>query len=81
MVSNIENLEKQHATLAFQHKWTELSGLQKRDQIMYEVWNSLPDTYTHMKRYAFGILSIFGSTYLCEQVFSSMNFIKNKLRS
>ncbi len=62
MVSDIENLEKQHATLAFQHKWTELSGLQKRGQIVYEVWNSLPDAYTDMEIYAFGILLIFGST-------------------
>ncbi len=46
-ISDVENLEKQHAILAFQHKWTELSGLQQRDQIVYEVWNSLPDTYTH----------------------------------
>ena len=31
--------------------------------------------------YAFGVLSIFGSTYLCEQIFSNMNYVKSKYRS
>jgi len=30
---------------------------------------------------AFGILIIFGFTYICEQTFSNINFIKNKLRN
>ncbi|KAF7669348.1 hypothetical protein LDENG_00196480 [Lucifuga dentata] len=34
-----------------------------------------------MKKYAFGILSIFGSAYLCKQIFSSMNYTKSKCRS
>lgn len=28
---------------------------------------------------AFKILSIFGNTYICEQLFSNINFIKNEL--
>lgn len=48
---------------------------------MTETWNAIPDSYINMKRYAFGVLAIFGSTYICEQVFSNMNFIKNKHRS
>lgn len=28
--------------------------------------------------YAFGVLSIFGSKYMCEQIFSNMNDIKSK---
>jgi len=34
-----------------------------------------------MKKYAFGVLSIFGSTYLCEQVFSNINYVTSKYRS
>ena len=34
-----------------------------------------------MKNYALGVLSIFGSTYVCEQVSSNMNFIKSKHRA
>ncbi len=51
------------------------------DKLVFETWNTIPDTYVNMKKYAFGVLSIFGSTYLCEQVFSSMNYIKSKYRS
>ncbi|XP_023283321.1 ephrin type-B receptor 2-like [Seriola lalandi dorsalis] len=36
--------------------------------------------YRNMKTYEFGVLSIFGSTYLCEQIFSNMNYIKSKYR-
>ncbi|KAK1882491.1 General transcription factor II-I repeat domain containing protein 2 [Dissostichus eleginoides] len=50
-------------------------------QTCVETWNAIPDTYMNMKKYAFGVLSIFGSTYLCEQIFSSMNYIKSKYRS
>ena len=49
--------------------------------MVIEVWSALPDTYKNAKTFAFGVFSIFGSTYLCEQVFSSMNLIKGKLRS
>lgn len=34
-----------------------------------------------MKSFAKGLVSIFGSTYLCEQTFSKMNYIKSKYRS
>ncbi|XP_074854305.1 general transcription factor II-I repeat domain-containing protein 2A-like isoform X2 [Carettochelys insculpta] len=80
LVTELEDLEKQKSTLAVQQRWTEMLDLKKQDQIVFDVWNSLPDAYSNMKRYAFSILSIFGSTHLCEQVFSNMNFIKSKLR-
>ncbi|KAF7656541.1 hypothetical protein LDENG_00039900 [Lucifuga dentata] len=35
----------------------------------------------NMKKYAFGVLSIFGSAYLSEQVFLSMTYIKSRYRS
>ncbi|CAM1292277.1 Uncharacterised protein r2_g143 [Pycnogonum litorale] len=34
-----------------------------------------------MRSFAKKMLSLFGSTYLCEQTFSVMNFNKNRLRS
>ena len=34
-----------------------------------------------MKKYALGVLSIFGFTYLCKQSFSARNYIKSKHRS
>lgn len=33
-----------------------------------------------LKKFVFGALSIFGSTYMCEQTLCNMNLIKNKLR-
>ena len=34
-----------------------------------------------MKKLALSLLTMFGSTYTCEQLFSSMNFIKSTLRN
>lgn len=48
---------------------------------MFITWNASPDNYVDMKKYVFGVLSIFGSTYLCDQVFSSLNHTKSKYRS
>lgn len=45
---------------------------------MFETWNAIPDSYRNMKKYAFGVLSIFGCTYVCEQLLSTMNYVKNK---
>ena len=35
----------------------------------------------HSWHYAFEVLSVFGSTYICKQIFSSMSYIKSKHRS
>lgn len=45
------------------------------------LWQSIPDTFSCLKNVAMGILTIFSSTYSCESLFSSMNFIKSDLRS
>lgn len=42
---------------------------------------SLPDTFVNLKKFAAGMFTVFGSTYICEQTFSRMNIIKSKLRS
>ena len=44
-------------------------------------WTSLPDKFNCMKKVAFALLSAFGSTYECEQIFSHMKHILNPHRS
>ncbi|KAL4084335.1 hypothetical protein QTP88_028159 [Uroleucon formosanum] len=52
-----------------------------KKEFIFDTWNSLLECYSEMKKLAFGVLAIFGSTYSCEQAFSCMNTIKNKVRS
>ncbi|XP_069460653.1 general transcription factor II-I repeat domain-containing protein 2-like [Ambystoma mexicanum] len=81
LTATLEDVARQKAILAQNHKWSDIENLPKQDKLVFETWNAIPDTYINMKKYAFGVLSIFGSTYVCEQVFSNMNYIKNKHRS
>ena len=47
-----------------------------------EFWKSVPmEKYPNVKRAALKILSIFGSTYVCESVFSTLKHVKSKHRS
>ncbi|GFY14238.1 uncharacterized protein TNCV_3614271 [Trichonephila clavipes] len=64
-----------------QHKWFALNGLEKEDMMICNAWNSIPDSYDELKKLAFAVVSLLGSTYISEQSFSSMNIIKSKLRS
>ncbi|KAM3841446.1 general transcription factor II-I repeat domain-containing protein 2-like [Vipera latastei] len=81
LTDNLEDVARQKAILAQNQKWSDIENLPKPDKLIFETWNAIPVTYTNMKKYAFGVLSIFGSTYICEQVFSNVNYIKNKYRS
>ncbi|XP_039186129.1 general transcription factor II-I repeat domain-containing protein 2-like [Crotalus tigris] len=81
LTANLENVARQKAVLAQNNKWSDIERLPKPEKLIFDTWNAIPVTYTNMKKYAFGVLSIFGSTYICEQVFSNMNYIKNKYRS
>ncbi|GFS91214.1 uncharacterized protein TNCV_577251 [Trichonephila clavipes] len=49
--------------------------------LIFNTWNSIPDSYDQLKKLAFAVLSLFGSTYSCEQSFSSMYSITSKLRN
>lgn len=80
LTATLEDVARQKAILAQNHKWNDIENLPKQDKLIFETWNAIPNTYLNMKKYAFGVLSIFGSTYLCEQVFSNINSIKNKHR-
>ena len=46
------------------------------------LWKSVPmEKYPNIKQAALKILKIFGSTYVCESVFSTLNYVKSKHRS
>lgn len=77
--TEIEELEREKCSLTSQHKQTAIKDLQEADSVIFNTWNSLPDSYYELKKFAFGVLSIFGSTYVCEQSFSNMNSIKCKI--
>ena len=81
LADDLEDVARQKATLAQNYKWGDIEDLPRPDKLVFETWNAIPDTYMDMKKYAFGVFSIFGSTYACEQLFSNMNYIKNKHRS
>ena len=81
LTADLENLARQKADLAQSHNWNEIENLPKPDQLIFETWNALPNVYKNMKKYALSIMSIFGSTYVCEQLFSNMNYIKNRYRT
>lgn len=47
-----------------------------------EFWKSVPmEKYPNVKRASLKILSMFGSTYVCESVFSTLKQVKSKHRS
>jgi hypothetical protein len=62
----MEKLEKNKCDLSSQQKWSALKDLEKED-IIFNTWNSIPDSYDQLKKLAFAVLSFFGSTYSCEQ--------------
>ncbi|GBM45312.1 hypothetical protein AVEN_54379-1 [Araneus ventricosus] len=74
-------LEVQKCMHIAQHKWTALKEIPRVEALIFGAWNSLPECYSEVKKLAYGVLTIFGSTYSCEQAFSSMNIVKSKVRS
>uniref|UniRef100_A0A8C7XU86 HAT C-terminal dimerisation domain-containing protein n=1 Tax=Oryzias sinensis TaxID=183150 RepID=A0A8C7XU86_9TELE len=81
MNADLERLERQQAELASQHKWEEMKKLQPADQLILKTWNTLPDTFFTLQRVSVAVLTMFGSTYACEQSFSHLKNIKTNLRS
>ncbi|XP_013358565.1 PREDICTED: general transcription factor II-I repeat domain-containing protein 2A-like isoform X1 [Chinchilla lanigera] len=45
-----------------------------------KVWNSLPNNFKSMKALGIAFLTLFGSSYACEQLFSALNYIKSDTR-
>ena len=78
---DLERLARQQAELASQHKWSEMKKLQHADQLIVKTWNALPVTYNTLQRVSIAVLTMFGSTYACEQSFSHLKNIKTNHRS
>uniref|UniRef100_A0A673CGC6 HAT C-terminal dimerisation domain-containing protein n=1 Tax=Sphaeramia orbicularis TaxID=375764 RepID=A0A673CGC6_9TELE len=78
---DLERLARQQAELASKHKWAEMKKLQPADKLIVKTWNALPVTYHTLQRVSIAVLTMFGSTYACEQSFSHLNNIKTNLRS
>ena len=53
----------------------------KIENIIFNVWDSLPNNFVSMKKLANALLTIFGSTHSCEKLFYSMNFVKSSNRN
>lgn len=51
------------------------------ENIILQAWNSMPNTFICMKNLANAVLTMFGSSYFCEQLFSSLNYIKSSERN
>lgn len=79
--SELESLARQRAELAKQCKWADVRKLQHEDNLILKTWNELPATFSTMHRVSVAVLTMFDSTYTCEQSFSHLNNIKNNLRS
>uniref|UniRef100_A0A3B3C4Y6 HAT C-terminal dimerisation domain-containing protein n=1 Tax=Oryzias melastigma TaxID=30732 RepID=A0A3B3C4Y6_ORYME len=75
------NIARQKAELASKHMWTEMKKLPPEDQLIIKAWNALPVTYHTLQRVSIAVLTMFGSTYACEQSFSHLKNIKSNLRS
>ncbi|GLD73743.1 general transcription factor II-I repeat domain-containing protein 2-like protein [Lates japonicus] len=78
---DLERIARQKAELASKHMWTEMKKLQPEDQLIIKTWNALPVTYHTLQRVSIAVLTMFGSTYACEQSFSHLKNIKSNLRS
>nr|XP_033788672.1 general transcription factor II-I repeat domain-containing protein 2-like [Geotrypetes seraphini] len=78
---DLERLARQRAELASKHKWGEMKKLQPADQLIVKTWNALPVTYHTLQCLSIAVLTMFGSTYACEQSFSHLRNIKTNLRS
>ncbi|CAK1589281.1 unnamed protein product [Parnassius mnemosyne] len=48
---------------------------------LVKFYGSLPSDFDELKKFAQQFITIFGSTYLCEQTFSIVNYRKNKCAS
>ncbi len=78
---DFEKIARQKAELASKHMWIEMKKLQPEDQLIIKTWNALPVTYHTLQRVSIAVLTLFGSTYACEQSFSHLKYIKSNLRS
>lgn len=60
---------------------TKGSTVGSSDNETLKVWNSLPNNFKSMKALGVALLTVFGSSYACEQLFSALNYIKSDVRN
>ncbi|GBL88331.1 hypothetical protein AVEN_102999-1 [Araneus ventricosus] len=77
--SKLEELEVQKCMHIAQHKWTALKEIPRVEALIFGSRNSLKECYCEVKKLAYGVLTIFGSTCSCEQAFSCKYKIKSKV--
>ena len=41
----MEDAPRQKAILAEEYKWSDIENLPKPDKLVFETWNTIPDTY------------------------------------
>ena len=52
-----------------------------KGNLILACWESIPEKFSSLKKIAIALLTVFGSTYKCEQIFSIMKFVLNGYRS
>ena len=57
------------------------SSLRNQEEELICGWNFIPETLRALKKFAKAILTVFSSTYTCETLFSSLNYIKKEEES
>ena len=62
-------------------KQLESTPVQQHGACILACWTSAPEKFGCLKSIALALLSVFGSTYLCEQVFSHMKSVLSPIRS
>lgn len=60
---------------------TKDSTVASSENEILKVWNSLPNNFKAMKTLGIAFLTLFGSSYACEQLFSALNYIKCDARN
>ena len=43
--ADLEDVARQKAILAREYKWSDIENLPKPDKLVFETWNTIPDTY------------------------------------
>jgi len=87
---DVDSFEMQHIKFKSSELWTtkfvelrktlEGNCLEKSAAIL-NCWTSPPEAFTCLKKVAFALLSAFGSTCTCEQIFSHMKAVLSPQRS
>ena len=80
---NVEDFEMQLIDLKASLLWTSkfsdlrksLETVENKQKSILTCWESLPEKFSCLKKMAIGLLSSFGSTYLCEQIFSHTKYV------